>query len=576
MAYVFNPFTGTLDNTGSGGASGVSDVSNSDGTLTISPTTGSVIASINLSNANTWLIGQAITASSGSNTALTLKAGSAPSVSILNFRDSSNNVQNCFDSNFAWACTPTSTAQLLQARSRTGMGGVGGDFTFEIKRDGTNNYLNGVNLKLTDNASSANLKWFSSSFSQNIMDFELHTAPGRVYASPSTGGNFYYNPLVNTQRISILEIPTQTMSPGAGTTSPQGLFRIQVCPIAATSPNSLVDTASLWIEGAPTQSVNMTMTNRYAALFQAGDDEGIPLGLRTAASQITNAFQIEDPAGAVLLGIDALGHSITSEAEGLQILQLGDSLGATGFEIGNRGGFNGATLTNYSLDLVDFIYQASTGGFKVNWRYEARTSENLPLNNSSGEFQMLFSAGGGGNALSIGRGAAVFYPYVPGTGIDGSDGVVGVYRADPQAQFHVESRDATTVTQIIQAATSQSVNMLEFWNDADAPMAYVSEAGTASFQGFGLGVATKTGTYTAADEGTILCDASSGAFSINLPAAASSANRIYSIKKIDSSVNIVTIDGDASETIDGALTLSLIGQYQSVTVTCNGSNWFII
>ena len=39
---------------GSGGSSGVSSVSNSDGTLTISPTTGAVIASLNLGHANTW------------------------------------------------------------------------------------------------------------------------------------------------------------------------------------------------------------------------------------------------------------------------------------------------------------------------------------------------------------------------------------------------------------------------------------------------------------------------------------------------------------------------------------------
>ncbi len=37
---------------------GVTDVSNSNGTLTISPTTGSVVASLNLSNANTWLANQ--------------------------------------------------------------------------------------------------------------------------------------------------------------------------------------------------------------------------------------------------------------------------------------------------------------------------------------------------------------------------------------------------------------------------------------------------------------------------------------------------------------------------------------
>lgn len=40
--------------TGSGGGGAVSSVSNSDGTLTISPTTGSVVASLALGHANTW------------------------------------------------------------------------------------------------------------------------------------------------------------------------------------------------------------------------------------------------------------------------------------------------------------------------------------------------------------------------------------------------------------------------------------------------------------------------------------------------------------------------------------------
>lgn len=45
--------TGTWTQFGSSG-SGATSVSNSDGTLTISPTTGSVVASINLAHSNTW------------------------------------------------------------------------------------------------------------------------------------------------------------------------------------------------------------------------------------------------------------------------------------------------------------------------------------------------------------------------------------------------------------------------------------------------------------------------------------------------------------------------------------------
>lgn len=53
---------GTLTATGGGGA--VSSVTNSDGTLTISPTTGSVVASLNVGNANTWTAKQIFNSSS--------------------------------------------------------------------------------------------------------------------------------------------------------------------------------------------------------------------------------------------------------------------------------------------------------------------------------------------------------------------------------------------------------------------------------------------------------------------------------------------------------------------------------
>jgi len=45
-----------------GGSSGAASVTNSDGTLTISPTTGNVVSSLNLANANTWTAAQSYTA----------------------------------------------------------------------------------------------------------------------------------------------------------------------------------------------------------------------------------------------------------------------------------------------------------------------------------------------------------------------------------------------------------------------------------------------------------------------------------------------------------------------------------
>ena len=94
-------------------------------------------------------------------------------------------------------------------------------------------------------------------------------------------------------------------------------------------------------------------------------------------------------------------------------------------------------------------------------------------------------------------------------------------------------------------------------------------------QGY-MEVVSKNSTYTAADEIVIMCDASGGAFSINLPPVSGLSGRYYHIKKVDSSSNAVTIDADGTETIDGELTQPLITQYNSAQVICSGTSWHIL
>jgi len=89
-------------------------------------------------------------------------------------------------------------------------------------------------------------------------------------------------------------------------------------------------------------------------------------------------------------------------------------------------------------------------------------------------------------------------------------------------------------------------------------------------------VTSVTTTHTAGSETVMLCDATSGAFTVTLPASAGVANRRYSIKKIDSSANAVTIQGNGAETIDGSNTISLNVQNKSYTLVNNGTSWFLI
>jgi hypothetical protein len=73
----------------------------------------------------------------------------------------------------------------------------------------------------------------------------------------------------------------------------------------------------------------------------------------------------------------------------------------------------------------------------------------------------------------------------------------------------------------------------------------------------------------------ILVDATAGAITVNLLAAATAASGFtITIKKTDSSTNAVTIDGNSGETIDGSATYVLSTQNNAVVLTTNGSNWF--
>lgn len=75
---------------------------------------------------------------------------------------------------------------------------------------------------------------------------------------------------------------------------------------------------------------------------------------------------------------------------------------------------------------------------------------------------------------------------------------------------------------------------------------------------------------------TVKVDATGGARTITLPPASSNTDVIYIIKKIDASANTVTVDGNLSETIDGAATYVLSVQYAAVKLHCDGTSWWVI
>jgi hypothetical protein len=123
------------------------------------------------------------------------------------------------------------------------------------------------------------------------------------------------------------------------------------------------------------------------------------------------------------------------------------------------------------------------------------------------------------------------------------------------------------------------------WNPGDGAgvYAYIGGAWVSLSAGgggsFGLNVTSQTAPSlsVSATSGiaVVLCDCSSNAITINLPAASGNTATVI-VKKTDSGSNTVTVDGSGAETIDGGATAVISRQYESISLVSSGSTWSIV
>ncbi len=107
-------------------------------------------------------------------------------------------------------------------------------------------------------------------------------------------------------------------------------------------------------------------------------------------------------------------------------------------------------------------------------------------------------------------------------------------------------------------------------NGGNALLAVVTETGP-------LVISDKAGvSYPITTPSTVLVNANSAPITISLPAASTFTGNLLRLKKIDSSVNAVTIDGFSTETIDGDETKQLTSQYEAITIISDGTAWYIL
>lgn len=87
----------------------------------------------------------------------------------------------------------------------------------------------------------------------------------------------------------------------------------------------------------------------------------------------------------------------------------------------------------------------------------------------------------------------------------------------------------------------------------------------------------QTADYVATpDDSTITVDATAGPVTISLPPIASSLGVKLTIKKTDSSANVVTVDADGTETIDSVESLTIVTQNGLMHVHAGATEWHLV
>lgn len=134
----------------------------------------------------------------------------------------------------------------------------------------------------------------------------------------------------------------------------------------------------------------------------------------------------------------------------------------------------------------------------------------------------------------------------------------------------------------------KKITELQLISSVDDALLFAADNGTQTYRTSASQIATyigkslkwpitsKTTTYTAVVADSRIMVTTASAWTLTLFAASGNAGKILTIKKTSSDANALTIDGNGSETIDGATTIKIWNQNESVSIICDGSNWHVI
>jgi len=259
--------------------------------------------------------------------------------------------------------------------------------------------------------------------------------------------------------------------------------------------------------------------------------------------------------GSGLTGLSLGGSAVTSLTAGSN-LSASASTGAVTVALTSSITSGVTTLTgvtNIGATTGSFVVVSGNGAGITNI-----TASNIP--NFSADVRGQLSATGS-------------VSYNPSTGVISSSALTAaVTQINPGSNIGVSGGSGPTATVSLSASVSGLTNLSSSAITGSVILANNSFKAAGSFT---VAQITTTGSYVVVDtDQVVFANASSAPLTITLPAiAAGNAGRQLVVKKIDISVNTVTISGS----VDGALFYELNGPYQSVTLVSDGSTyWFVL
>ncbi len=218
------------------------------------------------------------------------------------------------------------------------------------------------------------------------------------------------------------------------------------------------------------------------------------------------------------------------------------------------------TAFNILLDTVSNIQSSSSYEFFAS----SYAGQNIIAVQNSGRFQLV---GGSTKELFKFTGAAFAQTVI----MSRSDGAVVHHNTLSSTNSQVRLDIVGSVNQNLANYPSTHTN---FTTGFFVPLNLTNASAIAYYV---INIDNGDSPYTLTSEvGHLRCDATAGNITVNLPAA-TGLGRLVTVKKIDSSANTVTVDGDGTETIDGATTYVLTTQYEVLQIIDSAAGvWDVI